>query len=70
MHLAVNGRRIPFTPDRTLANSRGEQWLVFDDPGLREGDNSVLLILEGASTPRPWPSLLGCEIVVRCGDRP
>ncbi len=67
MHLAVNGRRIPFTPDRTLTNSRGDEWLVFDDPGLQEGSNSVLLILEGASTPRPWPSLLDCEIVVSCG---
>ena len=68
MHLAVNGRPIPFTPDRTLTNARGDEWLVFDDPGLQEGSNSVLLILEGASTPRPWPSLLDCEIVVTCPD--
>ena len=68
MHLAVNDRRVPFAPDRTLTNAKGDEWLVFDDPGLQEGENSVLLILEGASTPRPWPSLLGCEIVVTGGD--
>ena len=66
LHLAVNGRRLPFTPDRTVANGAGDEWLVFDDPGLRAGSNAVLLILDGASTPKPWPVLHSLEAMVVC----
>ena len=66
LHLAVNGRRLPFTPDRTVANAASDEWLVFDDPGLREGSNSVLLILDGAATPKPWPVLHSVEAMVVC----
>ena len=66
IHLAVNGRRIPFAPDRTISNGAGDEWLVFDDPGLRAGSNAVLLILDGASTPKPWPVLHSLEAMVIC----
>jgi hypothetical protein len=66
LHLAVNGRRLPFAPDRTLTNGAGDEWLVFDDPGLQAGSNAVLLILDGASTPKPWPVLHGVEAMVVC----
>jgi hypothetical protein len=66
LHLAVNGRRLAFEPDRTLANSSGDEWLVFDDPGLKAGSNAVLLILDGASTPKPWPVLHSVEAMVVC----
>lgn len=66
IHLAVNDRRIPFEPDRTISNDKGDEWLVFDDPGLCAGSNSVLLILEGASTPKPWPVLHNLEAMVIC----
>ena len=64
LHLAINGRRLAFEPDRTLTNGAGDEWLVFDDPGLRAGSNAVLLILEGASTPKPWPVLHSVEAMV------
>ncbi len=66
LHLAVNGRRLPFAPDRTVANGAGDEWLVFDDPGLRAGSNAVLLILDGAATPKPWPVLHSVEAMVVC----
>ena len=66
LHLAVNDRRLAFEPNRTIVNGAGDEWLVFDDPGLRAGSNSVLLILDGASTPKPWPVLHSVEAIVVC----
>lgn len=60
----INGKSFPFKPDRTVANSRDESWLVFDDPPLFRGVNRILLNLEGASTPIPWPRVENCEILV------
>ena len=39
---------------------------MFDDPGLRAGSNAVLLILDGAATPKPWPVLHSVEAMVVC----
>jgi hypothetical protein len=64
LRFEVNGQPLAFAPSRRLSNSRGEEWLVFDDPPLKEGVNTVLLLLEGMVTPEPWPSLERCEIVV------
>ena len=37
IHFEVNGRSLPFTPSRTVTNSQGQQWFVFDDPPLQQG---------------------------------
>ena len=68
IHLKVNGRSVPFTPRRTITNSQDQQWFVFDDPPLRQGLNTILLLLEGIKTPDPWPSLQQCEILVLTSD--
>ena len=68
IHLEVNGRSVPFTPSRTITNSQGQQWFVFDDPPLRQGLNTVLLVLQGIKTPDPWPSVQQCEILVLTSD--
>ena len=72
----VNGNQIDLASARRIKNNRGEEWLILDDPPIREGENTILLALEGMKTPAeytrrggPWPSIHGCEIVVRCeGD--
>ena len=64
IHLEVNGRTLPFTPSRTVTNSQGQQWFVFDDPPLQQGLNTILLALAGIKTPYPWPSVQQCEILV------
>ena len=51
IHLEVNDKSIPFTPRRTITNSQDQQWFVFDDPPLRQGLNTILLLLEGIKTP-------------------
>lgn len=68
IHLAVNGKSLPFTPSRTITNSQGQRWFVFDDPPFRQGLNTVLLVLEGIKTPDPWPSVQQCEILVLISD--
>ena len=68
IHFEVNGRILPFTPSRTVTNSQDQQWFVFDDPPLRQGLNTILLILEGIETPNPWPSVQQCEILVLTSD--
>ena len=68
IHLEVNGRTLPFTPSRTVTNSQGQQWFVFDDPPLQQGLNTILLLLEGIKTPDPWPSVQQCEILVLTSD--
>ena len=68
IHFEVNGMTLPFTPSRTVTNSQGQQWFVFDDPPLRQGLNTILLVLEGIETPDPWPSVQQCEILVLTSD--
>jgi hypothetical protein len=68
IHLKVNGRTLPFTPSRTVTNSQGQQWFVFDDPPLQQGLNTILLLLEGIKTPDPWPSVQQCEILALTSD--
>ena len=68
IHLEVNGKALPFTPNWTVTNSQDQQWFVFDDPPLRQGLNTILLILEGIETPNPWPSVQQCEILVLTSD--
>ena len=67
IHFEVNGKILPFTPSRTVANSQDQQWFVFDDPPLQQGVNTILLILKGIKTPDPWPSVQQCEILVLTG---
>ena len=68
IHFEVNGKVLPFTPSRTVTNSQGQQWLVFDNPPLQQGLNTILLLLEGIETPDPWPSVHQCEILVLTSD--
>ncbi len=68
LHLAVNGQRLDPAPDRVVENRRGRRWMVFDGPPLRQGINTVLVILDGSRTPSPWPRLESCEIVLLAPD--
>ena len=56
IHFEVNGSILSFTPSRTVTNSQGQQWSVFDDPPLRQGLNTILLVLEGIETRTPGPA--------------
>jgi hypothetical protein len=69
IHFEVNGKVLPFEPDGTVTNRQNQQWIVFDDPPLRQGFNSILLILQGIETPTPWPSVQQCEFLVFAGER-
>ena len=73
----MNDQRIDLYSAAKLRNSEGNEWLVVDNPPLRQGDNAVLVVLEGAEGPNEWvlkmpavndgwPSLEQCELVVRC----
>jgi hypothetical protein len=75
----VNGTVFGLAAARTIENSAGETWLVVDDPPLRAGDNSVLVILEGTHSPNGWhligpgvgpnwPTLERCELLVLCDE--
>ena len=64
VHLELNGQQIPFQPRRTIDNSRGDKWLVFEDAPIRDGVNTVLVLLQGAQTPDPWPTLKYCELLL------
>ena len=64
LRLQVNGTKVDFAPVRRVANSRGQEWLVFADAPVVAGVNRVLVLLEGDVTPEPWPSLEQCEILV------
>jgi hypothetical protein len=73
----VNGERIDLVAARQIENSQGQRWLVVDNPPAREGDNTVLVLLEGYEFPEgarlegqelrgPWPTLHQCELLVLC----
>ena len=68
LQLTVNGQRLDPSPDRVVENRRGRRWMVFDEPPLRQGINTVLVILDGSRTPSPWPRLESCEIVLLAPD--
>ena len=72
----VNGQRVDLRDAAKLRNSEGDEWLVVDNPPLRQGNNAVLVVLEGAEAPDEWvlkmpgvndgwPTLEQCELVVR-----
>ena len=72
----VNGHRVDLRDAAKLRNSEGDEWLVVDNPPLRQGNNAVLVVLEGAEAPDEWvlkmpgvndgwPTLEQCELVVR-----
>ena len=74
----VNGKRVDLANARTISNSAGEFWLVVDDPPLKNGENTVLILLEGSQSPNGWhrtgsgvgpnwPTLEKCELLVICG---
>ena len=67
VHFEVNGTALAFQPSRTFTDKQGREWLVFDDPPLRPGLNTILLALEGVETPDPWPSVQQCEILLLTG---
>ena len=56
VHFEINGMILPFTPSRIVTNSQGQRWFVFDHPPLRQGLNTILLLLEGIKTPDPCPA--------------
>ena len=69
----VNGTRVDLSSGSTIKNSRGEQWLVLDNPPVKNGINTVLVVLEGIKTPEEytgrgglWPKIHSCEIIVKC----
>ena len=75
----VNGTRFDMSAARTLENSVGASWLVVDNPPLINGENQVLLLLEGTQSPNGWhrtgggvglnwPTVEKCELLVLCGD--
>ena len=68
----VNGEGVDLASAGRIRNRKGEEWLVVENPPVRGGVNSVLVVLEGKKTPEehtgryaPWPTLESCEIVVK-----
>ena len=66
IHCEVNGKEFVFEPKGSVKNSSGYEWMVFDSPPVKNGNNSILLVLDGLSSPDPWPVLHQCEVVVFC----
>ena len=65
MRLEINGEPASLDGAGRLENSNGHRWYVFDNPPIRQGENSILVLLEGAETPpEPWPTVQQCEIVL------
>ena len=48
------------------ANSKGDSWIVVENPPVTAGVNRILFLLEGERTPDPWPTVQQCEIDVIC----
>ncbi len=76
---AVNGRQVDLLSAGKIENSLGEEWLVVDNPPLQQGENTVLVILEGFKLPQgyqqqgpglsgSWPTLHQCELRVQCQE--
>lgn len=75
----VNGTKFHLETARSVANSTGDAWLVVDNPPLVNGENHVLVLLEGTHSPAGWhrsgpgigpnwPSVEQCELVVICSN--
>jgi len=56
----VNGRPLDFARFRQV----GREVYACDNPPVRQGDNSVLFLLDGIVAPDPWPVLSLVEIAV------
>lgn len=71
----VNGSKLDLSSASTIKNSKGEEWLVLGNPPVKNGINTILVVLEGIKTPAehkqrrdPWPTLESCEIIVKGGS--
>ena len=71
----VNGEGVDLASAGRIRNRKGEEWLVVENPPVKGGVNTVLVILEGKKTPEehthrhaPWPTLESCEIIVTTGS--
>ena len=75
----VNGEPVDLCAARKIESSSGDQWLVVDNPPIHEGENTVLVLLEGFKLPEgtpmkepgvggspPWPTVHQCELLVLC----
>ena len=62
----VNGQRVSLDLSRKIANQWDDTWLIVDNPPVKQGDNEILLVLDGIGTPDPWPTVEQCEIVAIC----
>ena len=73
----VNGQQVDLLSARKIHNALGEEWLVVDDVPLRQGENTVLVVLEGFVLPKgyqqqgpglsgSWPTVHQCELLVVC----
>ena len=73
----VNDQPVDLQRASKIRNSQGEEWLVVDDPPIRQGVNTVLVVLEGSESPdgwelhppgvgEGWPTLHQCELLIRC----
>ena len=56
----VNGQPLDFARFRRV----GQEVYACDNPPVRQGDNSVLLLLDGIVAPDPWPVLSLVEIAI------
>ena len=75
----VNGEPVDLCAARKIESSSGDQWLVVDNPPIHQGENTVLVLLEGFKLPEgttmkepgvggssPWPTVQQCELLVLC----
>ena len=68
----LNGKQVDLSSAGRIRNQKGEEWLVVENPPVRGGVNTVLVVLEGEKTPAehtgrraPWPTLESCEIIIK-----
>ena len=75
----VNGKLVDLSSAWKINNSHGEEWLVVDNPPLKQGENTVLVLLEGYKPPqgwvltgsgvgKSWPTLHQCELFIKTND--
>ena len=73
----VNGNLMELLSGRKITNTSGEEWLVLENPPIHQGDNTILILLEGYRPPTGWtlkgsnvgdgwPTVQQCEIRVIC----
>ena len=68
----LNGKQVDLSSAGRIRNQKGKEWLVVENPPVRGGVNTVLVVLEGKKTPAehtgrhaPWPTLESCEIIIK-----